>query len=440
MAQLVPPLSASQLGAFRVVFGTALLLVFLDEAVFLGDPLPRELHRSYSRLAGMVWVHWMAASGPALMTAAIVVYTALAAFIVGLWTRVAFFVVTAGFLTHALVVLQRSGVHDLGVLAVTLLCLLVVPWGDGLSLDARFGRSSRTTRRSQHEYGFAIWLPGLTLGLAFLAAAIAKLTFGGLAWVTDGAVKYHFVEDASNAPTTLGLWIASNHVASVAMSLGAVAMEGLFVLNVLTRSAARRAAFGIGGALLLMGFYVFHGLFWPGWWLLLLVFLPWQSWNRPAPAVRERTPMLGWRHGTIVVLLLVSQLYASATRTEIEPLLTWFPMYAHTWRSTEAFDEAREERLSRFSFRAGDIDVTSWVEEVGGRDALVAAGAHEQTELSESQRSSLRFVKTRFEATFGGTSAQVEIRRDREAFDWTSGEFVRVEQNALFAVVDLNDY
>ena len=71
---------------------------------------------------------------------AILVYLALAAFIVGLRTRVAYSIVAVGLLVHSLVVLQSSGVHNLGVLAVTLLCLLVVPWGDGLSIDARLRR------------------------------------------------------------------------------------------------------------------------------------------------------------------------------------------------------------------------------------------------------------------------------------------------------------
>lgn len=440
LAKLVPPLSASQLGLFRIAFGAALLLVFIDEAVFLREPLPRELHRSYSPLAGIAWVHWMAASGPALSAAAILVYLALAAFIAGVWTRVAYLVVTLGVLTHALVVLQSSGVHNLGMLAVTMLGLLVVPWGDGLSLDTRLARSTRRTDRSPHEYGFAIWLPGLTLGVGFLAAAVAKLTFGGLAWVTEGAVKYHFVEDAANAPTSLGLWVASHQAAAVAMSMGAVALEALFVLNVLKPSPAWRAAFGLGGVLLLLGFYLFHGVFWPGWWLLLLVFLPWHLWNRPLTQVPDRTPALPWPYGAVVLVLLAAQLYASVTRTEVEPLLTWFPMYAHTWRSTEAFDAAREERLSRFSIRAGDVDITEWVEQVGGWDALVAAATLQHDELSESQLSSLRFLRTRHEAEFGGTSSEVEIRRNREAFDWTSGRFVQVEHNALFAVVDLGDY
>jgi hypothetical protein len=137
---------------------------------------------------------------------------------------------------------------------------------------------------------------------------------------------------------------------------------------------------------------------------------------------------------------LVAQLYASTTRTEVEPLLTWFPMYAHTWRSTEAFDAAREERLSRFSFRAGDRDITEWVEQEGARDAMVAAATHERSELQESQLSSLRFLRMRYEAAFGGTISGVEVRRDRDAFDWTSGTFVQVEYNALLAVVRLGDY
>jgi hypothetical protein len=34
----------------------------------------------------------------------------------------------------------------------------------------------------------------------------------------------------------------------------------------------------------------------------------------------------------------------------------------------------------------------------------------------------------------------VEVRRDRQAFDWTSGRFVQVERDALLAVVELGEY
>ena len=440
-ARLIPPLSAEQLGLFRVVFGTALLLVFLDEAVFLIDPLPRDLHRNYSPLADIAWVHWLAASESALTTSAIVVYLSLAAFIIGVHTRLAFFVVSVGFFIHATVVLQSSGVHNLGVLAVTLLGLLIVPWGDGLSVDSRFARSRPRPARSRYEYGFAIWLPGFTMGLAFLAAAVAKLTFGGLAWITDGAVKYHFVEDAFNAPTSLGLWVASHQAAAVACSLGAVAIEALFVLNVLNPSAAWRAAFGLGGAVLLSGFYLFQGVFWPGWSLLLLVFLPWQSFNPRATPSANESRTLPWQYAAIVLVLLIAQAYASATRTEVEPLLTWFPMYARTWESTEDFDAAREERMSRFSFWIGDREITDWVEKIGSRDALVAAATRAgQSELLESQRSSLKFLRAQYEANFGSSNTRVEIHRDRQAFNWTSGQFVQVEHDALLGIVDLAEF
>ena len=116
-------------------------------------------------------------------------------------------------------------------------------------------------------------------------------------------------------------------------------------------------------------------------------------------------------------------------------------MYAHTWESTEDFDAAREERMSRFSFWIGDRDITDWVEKVGSRDALVAAATKvEQSELLESQRSSLKFLRTQYEADFGSTNTRVEIRRDRQAFDWTSGQFVQVEHDALLGIVELAEF
>ena len=96
--------------------------------------------------------------------------------------------------------------------------------------------------------------------------------------------------------------------------------------------------------------------------------------------------------------------------------------------------------MSRFFFRAGDRDITEWIEDEGARDAMVAAATHERSELQESQLSSLRFLRSRYEAAFGAANSDVEVRRDRETFDWTAGKFVQVEHNALLAVVRLRDY
>ncbi len=67
---------------------------------------------------------------------------------------------------------------------LTLWCLLPARWGDGLSVDAAIrgwwrGLRSPVPRLRDQVYGFAVWLPGLTLGSALAAAAFAKLHRSG---------------------------------------------------------------------------------------------------------------------------------------------------------------------------------------------------------------------------------------------------------------------
>ena len=94
----------------------------------------------------------------------------------------------------------------------------------------------------------------------FAAAAYAKLANGGLAWISSGAVKYHFIEDAASAPFTWGLWVAVHPTAAVLLSLGVVVMEAGFISIIFARSPWRRLLIGSIGLSLFAGFYAFQGV------------------------------------------------------------------------------------------------------------------------------------------------------------------------------------
>ena len=152
-----------------------------------------------------------------------------------------------------------------------------MPWGDGLSIDdmvRRFRGKPAPERRS--VYSLAIWLPALLLGSAWLAAAYAKLSHSGFAWVTGGAVRYHFVSDAHRAKSDWGLWIASHPKAAVAASAGGLLFEATFILAILFRNHWIRFAFALGAISFLAGLYYFQGIEWRAWWILVLALFPWE--------------------------------------------------------------------------------------------------------------------------------------------------------------------
>lgn len=253
----IPALTARTMGQFRVVFGLALFYV-----VFIDPPRaqPLELHRNYSWLADWSLVHAVAASATACLVLHVITLVLAGLFIAGLWTRPAYAALVLGIFASRLVQLHRSGTHDWDLPLLTLFALTVVPWGDGFSLDARRARRPVGEVRAGPLYGLAIWIPGLMLGLAFAAAAYAKLANGGLAWISSGAVKYHFIEDAASAPFTWGLWVAVHPTAAVLLSLGVVVMEAGLISIIFARSPWRRLLIGSIGLSLFAGFYAFQGV------------------------------------------------------------------------------------------------------------------------------------------------------------------------------------
>lgn len=110
-----------------------------------------------------------------------------------------------------------------------------------------------------------MWVPGLVLGTSLAAAALAKLRVGGLGWITNGTVKYHFLTDSPQAPVDWGLRIAHYDSLAILMSFGAVAIEACAIVGLCSTRYRYRVAAGAATLALLIGFELFQGLFWPAW-------------------------------------------------------------------------------------------------------------------------------------------------------------------------------
>ena len=368
----IPRLSARDAGIMRIVLAAGLLWAFASTGP-VEPGLPLASHRGGGPFADWSWVHTLAAHDRASLWIHNGMLVAAIALGLGLFTRVAAVSVAALTTLHALVLLQRQSAHDWGIPVVMLWLLVLVPWGDAVSVDAawRRYRGGRPPVRAAAEWGLAVWIPGFALGIALLAAAFAKLDSSGLSWITSGAVRYHFVTDANQAPVDWGLRIAASVPLAQAASLGAVLIEALFFLNIFATGWAPRLAFGLAGAALLTGFLLFQGVFWAMWWVPLLVFLPWHrlAGAAAAPQAGEPPPRASLRRWQIAVLGLfaLQQVVFSGIRLEMEPFVSDYGMYSFTFASTAEFDEYLANKRRTWRFEMPDspgVDIEDRVDEV----------------------------------------------------------------------------
>jgi len=410
----VPRITARSLGIFRALLGFGFLLILLFADPIIAVPL--DLQHAYSPVADMGWVHRLAASGTGTFTLQVAGCVSALLFALGIWARPSFFVLVPVLLIHATLLLVRRGVHDWDLPIVTLLALLVVPWGDAPPIFNLRSHSSETSR----AYGFAVWVPGLTIGLAYIAAAYAKLHTSGLAWITTGAVRYHFVDDGKNAPIDLGLWIATQPGLAIVLSALVVLVEAIFIIVIVLSGWRARAAVGLVGASLMGGFYLFQGVHWWPWLILYSAFLP---WNRivPARAIDGRRD-LTWLHGGVVAALVTAQFWASYRVIEIEPLLTNYPMYAVTYQSPEHFEYSH----GRPHFEAEGSDITDRVVEAGGAPTLltIAERQKEGAPMSPDLASALADFGGRYATLFGTAPTSIDAGLLLEPFDWQAGRYL----------------
>jgi len=338
MERGVPAASAEAAGLFRIAFGTAVL------AFVATEPVSLELLRSYEATAAQgvdgALARYLSAHPASAQELGRWLHVSGALFIAGLYTRLSFACFVGGFLLWASLFTLTTSTHAVAALGITLICLLPARWGDAWSVDAWLDRVRTRPRRpaTDGRYGYAIWIPRLVLGVAFLAAAWSKIG-GGPGWIVNGTVKYHFITDLGHALVDWGPRLTQSHWVAVAMSGSAVAVEAVVITAAFSRSTALVLLCGAASLLLLAGFALFQGVIWPAWWILLIAFLPWQYFhNTPRPAFE--LPSLSRAHVAVVLVLVAQQFVASAFHIEARPLVSAYDMYSATYASAEDYENA----------------------------------------------------------------------------------------------------
>ena len=454
----VPELSPDGLMLFRVALGIGLLFT----AGYVRDRLPQEPLVPGQGRADAAFLNFSLAQElaqhprwlEALSTLTII---AIVAFLAGALPRLAFAALVAGFTLQLLGRVQFDGNHDVDLPLMALWTMLFVPWhaAPGVSSWLRRRRGRPDPQCDPRTLGFAVWLPGLTLGVGLFAGAYAKLSDSGFSWIGDGAVRYHFVRDAGSAPVDWGLWIAGHETLAIALSAAAIGVEALIVVHAFLRGWRVRLAFGLVAASLFLSFYLFMGIRWLPWWVLLLAFVPWEQLagalrrarGRAAAAFAPGSPARAGPWVTLplaatVALLVAQQVAVSAKHVEREPLLSNYPMYALTYGSTDEFDAANVSAFSDYSFTAGATreDVTAFVRRVPRADsAFIDAVLNSADDGSVPAREC-----ERARTSAGGVAArlgrpldQVGVVVDERAFDWGERRFVAKRADATLGVIDL---
>jgi hypothetical protein len=321
----IPEASPAAAGAFRIVFGVCALTVTRLNPVSAEKATPAlaPLLSGYPSLID--------ALQPGLVIAGLL-------FIAGVATPISYAAFTVGFLVWATIATLEGGSHALSALAMALVVLLPSRWGDAVSVDAWLWR--RRSRGPGRLYGYSIWAPRFVLGVAFAAAAWSKVKAGS-AWIANGTVKYHFLSDAGNAYLDWGVRLTRNHHAlAVAASAAVVVVEALLLTAAFSRSRTHRTLLAAAAALLFAGFVLFQGVMWPGWWVLFLSFLPWDTHRQPALQASGSSARLTAMQMAIVAAVLLQQIYVSGVSLERPPLLSAYDMYSASYDSMEDYERS----------------------------------------------------------------------------------------------------
>jgi hypothetical protein len=235
----------------------------------------------------------------------------------------------------------------------------------------------------------------------------------------------------------------------VLLSFGALAIEAVFILNIFFPGPWIRAAFGLLGVATFGGFYVFQGVFWGPWWIILTAFLPWELIGRRAAGESRMQPSgFGPAHALVIVIVVAQQVVASAGKIEIGPFMSWYPMYSNTYQSPAAFDEAElyAFRYWRYYFEidapGGVVDISDRIRAISDAERAIHSAVADlkgrSGPLSGELSQGIGAIRSIYEARHGTALHALRLSYDRRAFDWEHGQFYWAVERGDAGVLDLD--
>ena len=160
--------------------------------------------------------------------------------------------------------------------------------------------------------------------------------------------------------------------------------------------------------------------------MLFIAFLPWPLLDRGRVASGARAaPLRPW-HVWLLGALVVQQVLVSATATQVEPLISDYPMYSSTFESPDAFEVIRYRKLQRLLFESAGADVSERVHAIKNAPENLLNAAEDLAsgdEVREQVMTSLRGVRSEYQTRYGVNLDLVTVIAERVTFDWQQGRF-----------------
>jgi uncharacterized membrane protein YphA (DoxX/SURF4 family) len=157
--------------------------------------------------------------------------------LIGFLTRTSAFVFALGnWILVAHVYSYGEDHHPEAILCFFLMLLAFSPSGRCLSMDAlidRYRLRSENDRgqSSPEKIDTAVWplkLTQLLLCFAYVSTGLAKLVYGGLAWMNSYTLQQIIFGSAISRDIPLGVWLAQQHTLCVFLSVGVILFEVFF--------------------------------------------------------------------------------------------------------------------------------------------------------------------------------------------------------------------